>query len=113
MAYDGQQATLVRDSSSMWVSTWLKASGQVSGPMLTTVSVLVPSQPCNHHVVTASGWQRKFGLTLMPYPGFQATISAPGPHRQNAEVQSSPCILYGVTSGIQEVIVPVLESGDL
>lgn len=65
-AYDGQQATLVRVSSSTCVATCLKASGQVRGPMLTTVSVLVPSKSCAHHVVTACGTQRKLWLTLMP-----------------------------------------------
>lgn len=74
-AYDGQQATLVRVSSSTCVATCLKASGQVRGPMLTTVSVLSPNQPCAHHVVTACGTQRKLWLTLMPYPGSQATSS--------------------------------------
>lgn len=92
-AYDGQQATLVRLSSSTCVATWLKAWGQVRGPMLTTVSVLVPNQSCIHHVVTARGAQRKFWLTLMPYPGSHATSSESESQRQNAEVQSSRCIL--------------------
>lgn len=65
-AYDGQQATLVRVSSSTCVATCLKALGQVRGPMLTTVSVFVPSKSCVHHVVTACGTQRKLWLTLMP-----------------------------------------------
>lgn len=83
MAHKGQQATSVLEASSTDVATWLNASGQVMGPMLTIVSLLEPSLSWSHTVVAASGTHRKSLLTLMPKPGSQATISRSVFHCQN------------------------------
>lgn len=95
------------------VATWLNASGQVMGPMLTTVSLLEPSLSWSHAVVAASGTQRRSLLTLIPKPGSQATIERSVFHCQNLVEHPGAWPDQGVTSGIQEVHVPEVNSGGL
>lgn len=91
--------------------TWLNASGQVMGPMLRTVSLLPPSRSWSHTVVAASGTHRKSVLTLMPKPGSQATILRSVFHCQNLVEHPGAWPDQGVTSGIQDVHVPDVNSG--